>query len=104
MKYSEYITSSTWRDSTARRAELAAARFRCRLCNRTNAEASLEVHHRTYERLGAEEASDLTTLCRECHVVVTDLLRRRRYAADTPRFCDFPTSIENPTPLCDPTR
>ena len=104
MTYDQYIKSNTWRNGQARLAELATSGFRCRLCNAPASEAALEVHHRTYERLGAEEPGDLTTLCRECHFVVTDLLRRRRYATCTPRFCDFFASIENPTPLCDPTR
>ena len=30
---------------------------------------NLEVHHRTYERLGEELASDLTVLCNRCHHV-----------------------------------
>jgi 5-methylcytosine-specific restriction endonuclease McrA len=104
MIYNEYINSGAWRHSSARLEELAASGFRCRLCNRSNAEIELHVHHRTYERLGTEEIGDLTTLCCECHVVVTDMLRRRRYTANTPRFCDFSASIENPTPLRDPTR
>jgi 5-methylcytosine-specific restriction endonuclease McrA len=104
MIYREYINSSAWRHSSARLEELAASGFRCRLCNRSNAEIELQVHHRTYERLGAEEAGDLTTLCNECHLVVTDMLRCRRYSAYTPLFSDVVTSIANPTPLKDPTR
>lgn len=104
VEYVEYIHSKAWRASAARRAELAASGCRCRLCNRPNSEVELHVHHRTYERLGAEEVGDLTTLCCECHDIVTDMLRRRRYVSLVPRFCDFSASIENPTPLRDPTR
>ena len=104
MTYSEYIKSTGWRSSAARRIELAASGYRCRICNRPESEVQLEVHHRTYERLGAEEPGDLTTLCCDCHQVVTDMLRRRRYAVHSPRFCDFFASVENPSPLCDPTR
>lgn len=81
MRYQDYISSLTWRSSQARLDELAAAGFRCRICNAGSDEARLEVHHRTYERLGNEDAADLTTLCRECHHSVTDFLRRRRYVA-----------------------
>jgi 5-methylcytosine-specific restriction endonuclease McrA len=104
MIYSEYINSNAWRHSSARLEELAASGFRCRLCNRSNAEIELHVHHRTYERFGAEETSDLTTLCCECHDVVTEMLRRRRYVVRVPLSCDVVASIENPTPLRDPTR
>lgn len=39
----------------------------------------LEVHHKTYERLGDELPEDLITLCRECHHAITEVIRRRRY-------------------------
>ena len=37
-----------------------------RLCNGTE---GLDVHHRTYDRVGAEELDDLTTLCDRCHTL-----------------------------------
>lgn len=37
---------------------------RCQLCNRGG---ELHVHHRTYERFGAEMEDDLTVLCAGCH-------------------------------------
>lgn len=90
--YERYLASADWRRSEARLRELSLAAHRCRLCGRGSPETVLEVHHRSYERLGQELASDLCTLCRECHGLVTAELRRRRYAArpvppprDTPR-------------------
>jgi hypothetical protein len=62
------------------------------------------VHHRTYERLCNEQICDLTTLCADCHCMVTDMLRRRRYVLRSPRFADVIPAIENPSPLFDPTR
>ncbi|MFP5513137.1 MAG: hypothetical protein ACLGJC_08675 [Alphaproteobacteria bacterium] len=38
------------------------------------------MHHRTYVRLGRERASDLTTLCCDCHELVTSALRQRKHA------------------------
>jgi 5-methylcytosine-specific restriction endonuclease McrA len=62
----------------------------------------LQVHHRTYERLGHEQAGDLTALCANCHRAVTDMLRRRRYSGRLPLFHD--TTIANcMVPLFDPT-
>lgn len=80
MLYQTYISSPAWRTSAARRAELAASGHRCRICNAGRGTARLEVHHRTYERLGRERVSDLTTLCSDCHRNATEHLRRRRYA------------------------
>lgn len=52
---------------------------RCVTCNSGN-EQRLEVHHRTYERLGHELLSDCSTLCRPCHRLITSRIRGLRYA------------------------
>lgn len=103
-QYRQYICSYAWRGSTARLQELASALNRCRLCNASSSEAVLHVHHRTYERFGAEWATDLTTLCEECHDVVTNMLRGRRYVRREPKFCDFVRPLPKPSALFDPTR
>ncbi len=104
MNYKDYINSSRWRNNPARLAELKASGFRCRLCYAPDTELQLEVHHRTYVRLGRERAGDLLTVCKDCHHTVTDMLRRRRYAARTPKVADVVPSIENAGLLRDPTR
>jgi 5-methylcytosine-specific restriction endonuclease McrA len=102
MDYESYINSAQWRDSAARLGELEAANFRCRICNGSEPDVQLQVHHRTYERLGHERVGDLTTLCMNCHGAVTDMLRRRRYSNRRPIFHD--AAIANCTvPLFDPT-
>lgn len=103
MHYYTYITSRRWRDNPARLAELKAARFRCRLCNASADDVQLEVHHRTYERLGCERPDDLVALCRDCHCAVTDMLRRRLYLAANPRFADVISAIDNAPPLFTPS-
>ena len=60
--YAEYLLTAHWR--TMRRLALEAADWRCSLCD--NADI-LEVHHRTYERLGHEQLRDLVVLCEDCH-------------------------------------
>jgi hypothetical protein len=47
-----------------RKQAIAEAGDRCQLCNNDH---FLHVHHRTYERFGCEEISDLTVLCGYCH-------------------------------------
>lgn len=73
-EYRKYIQSEAWQ----RKREEVIRRDggKCVLCDSTEC---LEVHHRNYDRLGNEDLADLTTLCRECHEIVTDMLRRRRY-------------------------
>jgi 5-methylcytosine-specific restriction endonuclease McrA len=63
LPYAEYLQSSWWR---ARRNDaLRAASYRCQRCE---SKRDLEVHHLTYERLGAELPGDLDVLCRGCHL------------------------------------
>ena len=62
MPYADYLRSPEWR---RRRADaLRRAGWRCQVCNSS---VALEVHHRTYERRGAEDSGDLIVLCRRCH-------------------------------------
>ena len=103
MNYREYISSRAWRQNPARLAELEAAEFRCRVCNEEGQESQIEVHHRTYRNLGNEQPGDLTTLCRTCHRVVTDHLRRIRYALVLPTSADIRPALEQPSALFDPT-
>jgi 5-methylcytosine-specific restriction endonuclease McrA len=100
-QYEAHIGSSAWKNGAARTAELKASGFRCRICNRGREEVRLEVHHRTYRNFGCELMSDLTTLCADCHVVNTDMLRRRRYAVHLPLSADVPAT-ERGAPLFDP--
>ncbi len=63
LPYSEYLKTEHWQRQ--RRFALTRAAYRCQVCN-TNA-LPLEVHHRTYARLGCELPSDLFVLCETCH-------------------------------------
>lgn len=65
MPYDEYLRSPEWAEQR-RRARLRAG-DRCQGCDSPQ---HLEVHHRTYERLGQEEPGDLTVLCAACHTAV----------------------------------
>lgn len=62
MAYEEYLKTPEWQER--RKKALAYAKHRCQVCNSKD---NLNVHHRTYERLGEELPSDLTVLCYECH-------------------------------------
>lgn len=70
-RYDAYIASDAWREN--RKPALEYAEHRCQVCN---ADKHLDVHHRTYERLGNEKPGDLTVLCRSCHEIFHDSGRR----------------------------
>lgn len=72
--YTTYMASEKWRDK--RSLILKRDSDRCQTCLSTD---DLEVHHKTYERLGDEALEDLITLCHECHEAITTVIRRRRY-------------------------
>lgn len=62
MSLEEYLKTKEWK--VKRNRALIQAGNRCQVCASTY---RLEVHHRTYERLGDELLSDLVVLCRSCH-------------------------------------
>lgn len=62
-KYYKYMLSPEWK--ALLKAHFIKSGFRCRLCN--GSEGGLNLHHRTYVRLGREKAMDLVVLCGKCH-------------------------------------
>jgi hypothetical protein len=100
--YDKHFRSAAWR--RVREREIEAAGYRCRLCARESTpDNPLEGHHRTYENFGCERDGDVTALCRECHVVVTNMIRGRRYASQPATFFDIVLSVAESMPLFDPT-
>lgn len=59
--YRAYLNSAEWRWKAKAAIETASG---CALCGATT---ELEVHHRTYARVGHERLNDLVVLCRRCH-------------------------------------
>lgn len=62
VKYEEYIRSPEWHEKAAAIKKKFGGR--CQACN---SNVKVQVHHRTYERLGHELDTDLTVLCEHCH-------------------------------------
>ena len=62
MPYRDYLQTGHW--MRVRSASLRRYEYRCALCFSPR---QLEVHHRTYERLGCERDADVTVLCSNCH-------------------------------------
>ena len=65
IKHGDYINSVAWQET--RQKIFRRDGFRCVMCGQST---NLNVHHITYENLGAEESSDLATLCQKCHAKV----------------------------------
>jgi ribosomal protein L44E len=69
--YTHYLTSHHWR--RLRKQAMARANYRCMQCGvedpnqDTKRGTRLQVHHHTYERIGAEHLEDLAVVCGRCH-------------------------------------
>lgn len=70
MPYSEYL--KTWDWEYTRDIAKERAKHRCQLCYKDD--LPLHVHHRTYDRRGNEDPSDLIVLCSDCHTKFHDKL------------------------------
>ena len=62
-KYEEYLKSEIWKESRKRFIS-KQKKLECFCCKLNT---NLQVHHRTYARLGKEYLTDLVLLCGDCH-------------------------------------
>lgn len=73
-EYRKYIASEAWMQ---RRKVFLSAHPECERCGVSREMAArvydqdLHVHHRNYQRVGAELDSDMEALCRRCHEIET---------------------------------
>lgn len=71
--YAEYLESPHWKSLRAlyfKKVQPPEVCNRCRVlfwASELVYGSQLNLHHKTYERLGAEEFSDLEPVCRRCH-------------------------------------
>ena len=63
-KYLEVLNSKRWQEL---RKRLISERFGCERCGQIM--GTLQLHHKTYERLGCELDEDLELLCLGCHPI-----------------------------------
>jgi len=62
--YAAYLESAHWHE--VRRRCLWRWDYRCAVCHSAQ---FVDVHHRTYKRLGRERDTDVIALCRKCHTL-----------------------------------
>jgi len=79
--YAKYLQSQQWENRRA--AEIVRAGYRCEHCGVSKWSRVLQVHHLTYDHLGAELPGELMVLCAECHLAIHAMLPsfkvRRKY-------------------------
>lgn len=62
---SKYLQTPRWKNLADRKRESAG--YKCEKCGDSPGPGMLDVHHKTYDRLGHERWADLEVLCRSCH-------------------------------------
>jgi 5-methylcytosine-specific restriction endonuclease McrA len=88
--YQEYLASDSWKRRRGRAKHLAG--HLCQVCGWNE---DLQVHHKTYRRLGHEIDSDLIVLCSDCHAMMHGEPRFAMYVRC--RTCGEPgVTISNP--------
>jgi hypothetical protein len=70
MTYREYLESEHWAN-LKRRYRASNLPQMCLGCN----DPRVQMHHRTYQRIGREELTDIIPLCKACHDKVHDYCR-----------------------------
>lgn len=74
--YDRYVRSPEWAEKKRQRLEIDGRR--CVMCGRGESETGLQVHHISYQNLGAEDVmTDLVTVCGSCHRKLHRYLQRR---------------------------
>jgi hypothetical protein len=63
--YRDYLASPNWQRTRSRYYQSKLYKGRCYACGCSD--KPLEIHHKSYKRLGWERLHDLVALCRECH-------------------------------------
>ena len=72
--YSEYLQTEHWKDVKKRFWSSKLHHGECQVCG---AKTNLQVHHKTYKRIGKEHLNDLCLLCGNCHTKTHELDKRR---------------------------
>ena len=62
--YNQYLKSSHWYKLKIRFRNSAYSKGCCYICGNKN---NLNIHHKTYRRIGNEKLNDLLELCQKCH-------------------------------------
>ena len=66
VNYQAYLKSEHWQSKRKTVVQI------CSVCG---ADIKLDVHHKSYKRLGNERKRDLTALCRTCHTNVHEFIK-----------------------------
>ena len=78
--YKNYLQSEHWKDVKRRFYKSKLNHKKCYVCGR---QGKLQLHYRTYKRIGREYLHDLIQLCGTCHLAAHKLLENARTKGNT---------------------
>lgn len=74
LEYEKYLKTTIYEETKNRFNKSKYNKNKCYICGKTN--VSLELHHKTYERIGKERLTDLVQLCHLCHEQIHIVLKQ----------------------------
>ncbi len=74
-KYKEYIKSEDWQDVRRRYFASKLWKVQGKKCYCCEERKPVDLHHKTYKRLGYERLGDLIAICRDCHNETHELVK-----------------------------
>lgn len=72
--YLQYLETEHWKDLKKRFRASKLCKNRCAVCG---SRQNINIHHKSYKRIGNERLMDLIELCRNCHTKAHDMDRHR---------------------------
>ncbi len=74
ISYREYLQSEHWQELKARFRQSKLCKHRCYVCGGAE---HINIHHKSYKRIGRERLNDLIELCQDCHYLTHELDKKR---------------------------
>ena len=85
--YKRYLRCRHWQE--LRQKALNRANGRCEMCGYEPWKpGTLQVHHRTYERIGKEGLDDLIVVCPRCHMKIHGIHGKRKKVTSEKRIIE----------------
>lgn len=69
--YRDYLNSELWKNNRRRFLESGFFNGKCKICHCRS--SRIEIHHRSYKRIGQEMLIDMIGVCPECHEAIHDI-------------------------------
>jgi len=70
-EYKKYLNTNHWKDVKIRYRASKSIQV-CYICG---TDEKINLHHKSYKRIGAEKLNDLLPLCSKCHMLVHTKLK-----------------------------